>query len=286
MSSLVRSIIIVLGVLTVAGVQNASAQIIDNVDFTTSFPFTVGNTTVPAGSYTIRPDDDNPQILMLQGKNASVLFQVDVASARKTPSKTEVVFSRYGNSYVLKNIWGRGFGFRRRNDAGRGRTARGQEFRRQERAAHRRQEIGYRQRSTMSRRRRRQNIWRRPAMAGQCNEPRTTPFSTNHSRTSDWTNTSISSGVNARPCRWSSASVSKGSSANRIRSSSSVGNRVMTIRVMTIRTFCCDIPSSSPVNGQGLRHQVRPECIPSVYGDGEQRCVAMHNSQWAGFVVR
>jgi len=105
MSSLVRSIIIVLGVLTVAGVQNASAQIIDNVDFTTSFPFTVGNTTVPAGSYTIRPDDDNPQILMLQGKNASVLFQVDVASARKTPSKTEVVFSRYGNSYVLKNIW-------------------------------------------------------------------------------------------------------------------------------------------------------------------------------------
>jgi hypothetical protein len=105
MRSLVRSIGIVLGVLTFAGVQNASAQIIDTVRFTTSFPFTVGNTTVPAGSYAIRPDDDNPQILELTGKNASVLFQTEVAQARETPSKSELVFSRYGNSYVLKNIW-------------------------------------------------------------------------------------------------------------------------------------------------------------------------------------
>ena len=105
MRSLVRSIGIALGVLIFAGVQNASAQIIDPVEFTTSFPFTVGNTTVPAGSYAIRPDDDNPQILELTGKNASVLFQTEVAQARETPSKTELVFSRYGNSYVLKNIW-------------------------------------------------------------------------------------------------------------------------------------------------------------------------------------
>ena len=105
MRSLVRSIGIALGLLTLASVQNASAQITDTVDFTTSFPFTVGNATMPAGSYTIRPDEDSPQILELQGKNASALFQVDFASAPKTPAKTEVVFSRYGNTYVLKNIW-------------------------------------------------------------------------------------------------------------------------------------------------------------------------------------
>jgi hypothetical protein len=105
MRSLVRSIGIALSVLTFAGVQNASAQIVDTVDFTTSFPFTVGNSTMPAGSYTVRPDADSPQILELQGKNASALFQVEFASALKTPAKTEVVFSRYGNTYVLKNIW-------------------------------------------------------------------------------------------------------------------------------------------------------------------------------------
>ena len=66
MRSLIRSIGIVLAVLTFASVQNASAQITGAVEFTTSFPFTVGNTTVPAGNYTIRPDDDNPQILELR----------------------------------------------------------------------------------------------------------------------------------------------------------------------------------------------------------------------------
>jgi hypothetical protein len=105
MRSRLRSIGIAMGVLMFAGVQNARAQIIDTVDFTTTFPFTVGNTSVPAGSYTIRPDADNNQVLELTGSNASVLFQVDPASARQTPSKTELVFSRYGNAYVLKNIW-------------------------------------------------------------------------------------------------------------------------------------------------------------------------------------
>jgi hypothetical protein len=75
------------------------------VEFATSFPFTVGLATVPAGSYTIRPDDDNPAILLLTGARASVMFQTISAEAREVPSKTEVVFKRYGNGYVLKDIW-------------------------------------------------------------------------------------------------------------------------------------------------------------------------------------
>jgi hypothetical protein len=105
MTSLVRSIGIAGGILVLAGVQNASAQIIYPVEFTTSFPFTVGNATVPAGSYTIRPDDDNPAILELTGSHASVLFQTEDAEARETPAKTEVVFKRYGTGYVLKDVF-------------------------------------------------------------------------------------------------------------------------------------------------------------------------------------
>jgi hypothetical protein len=105
MTSLVRSIGLAVGILVVAGVQNASAQIIYPVEFTTSFAFTVGNATVPAGRYTIRPDDDNPAILELTGAHAGVLFQTQDTEARQTPAKTEVVFKRYGTGYVLKDIF-------------------------------------------------------------------------------------------------------------------------------------------------------------------------------------
>jgi hypothetical protein len=105
MRSLVRSIGIAGGILVLAGVQNASAQIADTVEFTTSFPFMVGYATVPAGSYSIRPDNDNPEILELTGAHTAVLFQTQNAEARETPSKTEVVFKRFGSGYVLKDIW-------------------------------------------------------------------------------------------------------------------------------------------------------------------------------------
>ena len=105
MTSLVRSIGIATGILVLAGVHNASAQIVYPVEFTTSFPFTVGNTTVPAGNYTIRPDDDNPAVMELTGMHAAVLFETQNTQARETPSKTEVVFKRYGDGYVLKDIF-------------------------------------------------------------------------------------------------------------------------------------------------------------------------------------
>jgi hypothetical protein len=105
MKLLVRSFGVAGALLMLAGVHDASAQITDSVEFTTSFPFTVGNATVPAGSYTVAPDVDNPSILQLTGGRTSVLFETNSAQARETPSKTEVVFKRYGDGYVLKDIW-------------------------------------------------------------------------------------------------------------------------------------------------------------------------------------
>ena len=105
MKSMFRSIGIAAGMVVLAGIQNASAQITNAVEFTTSFPFTVGYATVPAGSYTIRPDDDNPAVFELTGAHGSVLFETNSAQAREMPSKSEVVFKRYGDRYVLKDIW-------------------------------------------------------------------------------------------------------------------------------------------------------------------------------------
>ena len=105
MRSLVRSLYIAGGIILLAGVQNASAQIVDRVEFTTAFPFTVGHATVPAGSYMITPDEDNPQFLQLTGEHIGVFFQTESAEARQLPKKTELVFKRYGDGYLLKEIW-------------------------------------------------------------------------------------------------------------------------------------------------------------------------------------
>jgi hypothetical protein len=105
MRSVVRSFGIAGVILMLAGVHNASAQVIGSVEFTTSFPFTVGYATVPAGSYAIVPDDDNPELFELTGRGTAVLFEARTAEVLDAPSKTEVVFKRYGDAYVLKDVW-------------------------------------------------------------------------------------------------------------------------------------------------------------------------------------
>jgi hypothetical protein len=105
MKSFVRSISIAAGVLLLAGVQPASAQVIGQIEFTTTFPFTVGYASVPAGSYTISPDSDSPSVLQLNGAHVGVLFMTDNKETSKPAAKTEIVFQRYGGDYVLKDVF-------------------------------------------------------------------------------------------------------------------------------------------------------------------------------------
>jgi hypothetical protein len=105
MRALIRSIVVAGVFVVLVGVHTASAQITAPVEFTTAFPFTVGNAKVPAGSYTIEPDFDSPDILTLTGRDTGVFFQVRNIGAPKDASKTEVVFKRYGQGYVLHGVW-------------------------------------------------------------------------------------------------------------------------------------------------------------------------------------
>ena len=108
MKSFVRSIVIAAGFLVVIGVHQASAQVTGSIEFTTTFPFAVGYANVPAGTYTLRPDDQDPGVLELTGKNVSVLFLTDTIEAREPSATSEIVFKRYGNGYVLKDVWMQG----------------------------------------------------------------------------------------------------------------------------------------------------------------------------------
>ena len=78
------------------------------LEFKTSFPFTVGDATVPAGRYTITPTASDLLVLELRSGEFSVLFGTTIGSRRDPSTRTEIVFERYGERYVLKRIWTEG----------------------------------------------------------------------------------------------------------------------------------------------------------------------------------
>jgi hypothetical protein len=110
MKSVTHRVIAFTAVATVAGVALANAQVSDPVEFTAPFSFTVGNTTMPPGRYEIRRDTDNGTVYRIEEpkKHIGTLFEVEPTSMSKAPAKTEVVFKRYGEGYVLKSVWEEG----------------------------------------------------------------------------------------------------------------------------------------------------------------------------------
>jgi hypothetical protein len=110
MKSVTYRVMLFTAAATLSGAALAHAQVTDPVEFTTSFPFTVGNTTMPAGSYEIRRDTDNGSVYRIESakKHIGTLFEVEPTSMKTPPAKTEVVFKRYGQGYVLKSVWEEG----------------------------------------------------------------------------------------------------------------------------------------------------------------------------------
>lgn len=72
------------------------------------FTFTVENTTLPAGVYTIRRVEDPPsREMMIESKNGAhrVLFLTDDVNAITAAPKTELVFHTYGDNLYLSQLW-------------------------------------------------------------------------------------------------------------------------------------------------------------------------------------
>jgi hypothetical protein len=110
MKSVAHRVMLFTAAATVSGAALAHAQVSDPVEFTTSFAFTVGNTTMPPGSYEIRRDTDNGTVYRIESakKHIGTLFEVEPTSMNNPPAKSEVVFKRYGSGYVLKSVWEQG----------------------------------------------------------------------------------------------------------------------------------------------------------------------------------
>jgi hypothetical protein len=83
-----------------------SAQIMNALSFTTSFPFYAGNTKMPAGSFTVRPAAFGSSTLLIEdstGKHSAFIDVVQTETASH-PSG-DVTFNKYGGVDFLCRLW-------------------------------------------------------------------------------------------------------------------------------------------------------------------------------------
>jgi hypothetical protein len=91
------------GVITLMSCLPAMAQV--KVTFTTSFGFYAGGAKLPAGTYTIRQQQDDPNMFEVQNSAGTHSVLVDGrASSKSSKGNPEVVFNRYGTTECLEGV--------------------------------------------------------------------------------------------------------------------------------------------------------------------------------------
>jgi hypothetical protein len=103
----VSKLVVRMGLLSLLSVMPLTAQIVNGVDFTTSFPFYAGNAKMPAGSYKITQSDMDESILQIQstdGVHSALIEFIPTHSAQPHP-QSDVTFHKYGDTEYLDRIW-------------------------------------------------------------------------------------------------------------------------------------------------------------------------------------
>jgi hypothetical protein len=101
-----RLVVLAVGVLTI-GVMAGQAQITSQLDFKMSQPFTVANTTLPAGNYIVRPFSGEQVLLEIANASGKpiVIVEAEPAQPGAGQSGSHLVFNRYKNLLVLSQIF-------------------------------------------------------------------------------------------------------------------------------------------------------------------------------------
>ncbi len=100
-------LVVRMGLLSLLSVMPLTAQIVNGVNFTTSFPFYAGNAKMPAGSYKITQSDIDSSVLQIQSNDGTHSAFVDFVPthAEQPHSQSDVTFHKYGNTDYLNRIW-------------------------------------------------------------------------------------------------------------------------------------------------------------------------------------
>ena len=100
-------IVVKMGLISLLSVIPLAAQIDNAVDFTTSFPFYVGNAKMPAGSYKITPSDSDGNILQVESNDGvhSAFVGVIATHSEQPHTQSDVTFHKYGDTEYLNRVW-------------------------------------------------------------------------------------------------------------------------------------------------------------------------------------
>lgn len=95
--------------LAIAGTP-ARAQVADVIVADIPFGFTVRNTTLSAGRYTINRLGSQPGVMVVRDADGHgmVVFLTGAVQARKEPNVNELIFDRAGDQYFLSEIFEEG----------------------------------------------------------------------------------------------------------------------------------------------------------------------------------
>ena len=97
------------GLLAAVAVATAYAQMPGTTLRTRiPFDFSIRGKILPAGDYEIKRINDEPDVLVISSiddRHEKAIFHTEPVEARKIPSKGEVEFHRYGDSYFLSEIF-------------------------------------------------------------------------------------------------------------------------------------------------------------------------------------
>lgn len=102
--------LLILVLLTAAGVIRANAQALEvgTIEADVPFAFTVGQKAFPAGKYTLkRADDTTPGVLEIRNDKGrgTIFFEAQTTEANEYPRETNLVFDKIGDQYFLSEIW-------------------------------------------------------------------------------------------------------------------------------------------------------------------------------------
>src|ERR1700757_1917654 len=101
-------IVVKIGLLSLLSAAPLMAQIDNGVDFTTSFPFYAGNTSMPAGSYKITQSDlDGGNMLLVQSHDGahSAFVNFIPTHSDQPHTQSDVTFHKYGETEYLNRVW-------------------------------------------------------------------------------------------------------------------------------------------------------------------------------------
>ena len=88
-------------------VVTASANIGLNVTATIPFDFTVGDKTLPAGTYTVEAINSNGLLVMRsEDYTQGILIMTGAMQAKREPEPAKLIFRKYGDLYFLAEVWG------------------------------------------------------------------------------------------------------------------------------------------------------------------------------------